>query len=210
MSDASRSWARWRSATRPMIDRQRAVIATRLTVFPLRPDAALDAGAARGAWARSGRPTAAEAGLAQRRQREPAARPVRAEPPRQPDGRGAGLHGRRPGATRARCWRCTRAAARCCIKGRPAAQLPREVLPCFKYSIVDLADDRRTERRRRRAAPREHRATCSRACARSAEMEASFKRGAAAVLGWPIDDAVAQGQRRASRRAARPAGRSSS
>ena len=29
------------------------------------------------------------------------------------------------------------------IKGRPLRELPREVLPCFKYSIIDLADDRR-------------------------------------------------------------------
>ena len=29
------------------------------------------------------------------------------------------------------------------LKGRPNAELPREVLPCFKYSIIDLADERR-------------------------------------------------------------------
>ena len=29
------------------------------------------------------------------------------------------------------------------IKGRPLAPLPREVLPCFAYSIIDLSDERR-------------------------------------------------------------------
>jgi EAL and modified HD-GYP domain-containing signal transduction protein len=29
------------------------------------------------------------------------------------------------------------------LKGRPLQELPREVLPCFKYSIIDLADERR-------------------------------------------------------------------
>ena len=29
------------------------------------------------------------------------------------------------------------------IKGRPLQELPREVLPCFKYSIIDLSEERR-------------------------------------------------------------------
>ena len=28
-------------------------------------------------------------------------------------------------------------ATRCCSRGRPLAELPREVLPCFGYSIID-------------------------------------------------------------------------
>ena len=58
----------------PMIDRQRAVTATRLTVFPLRPDAAPDAAALLQAlaevWPADGKP----ARVAQHRQRRPAAR----------------------------------------------------------------------------------------------------------------------------------------
>ena len=51
-------------------------------------------------------------------------------------------------------WRSTLPTARRCsalhargstllLKGRPLRELPREVLPCFKYSIIDLADERR-------------------------------------------------------------------
>jgi hypothetical protein len=29
------------------------------------------------------------------------------------------------------------------LKGRPNDELPRELLPCFRYSIIDLADERR-------------------------------------------------------------------
>jgi c-di-GMP phosphodiesterase len=75
------------------------------------------------------------------------------------------------------------------LKGRPLRELPREVLPCFKFSIIDLDDERRTD------------AVVPAGVARSisvvqsgvrsvAEMEKSFARGSVAVLGWPIDDAV--------------------
>jgi c-di-GMP phosphodiesterase len=76
------------------------------------------------------------------------------------------------------------------LKGRPLSELPREVLPCFKYSIIDFSDDRRL-----------HETSMPVGISRSiqhvqagvrsvADMELSFSRGAAAVLGWPIDDVV--------------------
>jgi EAL and modified HD-GYP domain-containing signal transduction protein len=34
------------------------------------------------------------------------------------------------------------------IKGRPLSELPRDVLPCFKYSIIDLATTAARARRR--------------------------------------------------------------
>ena len=82
------------------------------------------------------------------------------------------------------------------IKGRPLRELPREVLPCFTYSIIDLADDRRIN---------ETGAASPAGVVRSiphvqagvrtvAELEGSFTRGAAAVLGWPIDDVVSVAQ----------------
>jgi EAL and modified HD-GYP domain-containing signal transduction protein len=82
------------------------------------------------------------------------------------------------------------------LKGRPADELPREVLPCFSYSIVDLADDRRLNEG---AGATQHAASRGIAYAQSgirtvAEMEASFGRGAAAVLGWPIDDVLTTAQ----------------
>jgi len=84
------------------------------------------------------------------------------------------------------------------IKGRPVREVPREVLHCFAYSIVDLAEDRRIN---------ETPASATVHVARSiphvqagvrtlVEMEGSFNRGAAAVLGWPIDDAIVESQSR--------------
>ena len=77
------------------------------------------------------------------------------------------------------------------LKGRPLREVPREVLPCFKYSIVDLNEDRRVGERA--AAPVgivRNIAHVQAGVTSVAEMELSFERGAVAVLGWPIDDAV--------------------
>jgi len=79
------------------------------------------------------------------------------------------------------------------IKGRPLSPLPREVLPCFAYSIIDVADDRRD------GSPPPGGVTRTiphiQAGVRTlAEMEQSFQRGAIAVLGWPIDDVAANGK----------------
>ncbi len=76
------------------------------------------------------------------------------------------------------------------IKGRPLQPLPREVLPCFAYSIIDLADERRD------GSPPPGGVTRTiphiQAGVRTlVEMEQAFQRGAIAVLGWPIDDVVA-------------------
>jgi EAL and modified HD-GYP domain-containing signal transduction protein len=70
-------------------------------------------------------------------------------------------------------------------------ELPRAVLPCFKYSIIDLADDRRIGEGAV-APPGVIRtiAHVQSGVRTMAEMEASFERGAHAVLGWPIDDAI--------------------
>jgi len=78
------------------------------------------------------------------------------------------------------------------IKGRPLRELPREVLPCFTYSIIDLADDRRVNEADA-AAPAGvvRNIPHVQAGVRTlAELEACFARGAAAVLGWPIDDVI--------------------
>ncbi|MET0350445.1 MAG: HDOD domain-containing protein, partial [Rhizobacter sp.] len=82
------------------------------------------------------------------------------------------------------------------IKGRPVKEVPREVLHCFTYSIVDLSEDRRLN---------ETAATAPTNMGRNiphvqsgvrtlVEMEGAFNRGAAAVLGWPIDDAINESQ----------------
>ena len=93
-------------------------------------------------------------------------------------------------------------------------ELPREVLPCFKYSIIDLADDRRIGERRRRAGRRDaHASPHVQSGVRTvADMEASFARGAArgARLADRRRDQRHRGAQRQAGGAARPAGRSSS
>jgi EAL and modified HD-GYP domain-containing signal transduction protein len=76
------------------------------------------------------------------------------------------------------------------IKGRPVTELPREVLPCFRHSLIDVGEERRTD-----AAPPpgvvrsiSHIQVGVRT---RADVQAAFERGAVAVLGWPIDDAPA-------------------
>jgi EAL and modified HD-GYP domain-containing signal transduction protein len=76
------------------------------------------------------------------------------------------------------------------IKGLPTAPLPREVLPCFAYSIIDLADERRDGMPPPGGISRNipHVQDGVRTMA---QMSDAFGRGAIAVLGWPIDDAIA-------------------
>ncbi|MEO6895040.1 MAG: histidine kinase, partial [Caldimonas sp.] len=125
----------------PFIDRNRAVTATRLSVYPLRPDATLDVAqllhAVGDVWPASGGNVSlnvvSESLLHDLLQASPSAN-LMVEVPNfmaaDPDNVDAivRLHGN--GNT-------------LLLKGRPNAPLPREVLPCFKYSIIDLADDRR-------------------------------------------------------------------
>jgi c-di-GMP phosphodiesterase len=69
------------------------------------------------------------------------------------------------------------------IKGRPSTPLSPEVLTLFAHSIVDVADDRRLGV----ALPQPARSvTHVQTGVRSdAEIDAAFARGAVAVLGWP-------------------------
>lgn len=178
----------------PFIDRHRAVTATRLTVFPLWPEASLDApellAAVAQVWpAEGGRVSlniVNEALLGDLMGAD--ASPnlmievpsfMASDPARQPSIRA--LHANRNVLL---------------LKGRPAEELPRDVLPCFSYSIVDLAEDRRLNEA---AGGSPHAAARTVPTVQSGirtivEMEASFGRGAAAVLGWPIDDVLAKDQ----------------
>ena len=74
------------------------------------------------------------------------------------------------------------------VKGRPLAPLPREVLPYFAYSIIDLADERRD------GLPPPGGTTRSIPHVQSGvqdfeQMNEAFRRGAIAVLGWPLGEA---------------------
>ena len=185
----------------PVIDRNRAVQATRLTVFPLRPDAALDAGllldAVSEVWPAGGGDVwlnvVSESLLGDLLRASAGANlsfevpSFMAGDPAQRDALLA-LHAR---------------GSALLLKGRPAEELPRDLLPCFSHSIVDLSEDRRVGEAPG-ASP--HAAARTVPYAQSGirtmvQMEASFKRGAAAVIGWPIDDVLAAQAKGASRSA---------
>ncbi|MES2958185.1 MAG: HDOD domain-containing protein [Pseudomonadota bacterium] len=179
----------------PMIDRDRAVSATRLTVFPVRPDVALDAAALLAAvaevWPEAGGKVSlnvvSESLLQDLLRAQPSANLMIEVPAFMAcdpalSASIVALHGH--GNT-------------LLLKGRPRTELPREVLPCFKHSIIDMTEERRNDAPPPPGVTRQ--ITPIQAGVRSlAEVEASFKRGAVAVLGWPIDDAVESSGGRAS------------
>lgn len=76
------------------------------------------------------------------------------------------------------------------LHGRPPSLLPRELLPCFKHSIVDLADDRRKNEMpgQVESGVARHMGFIQSNVRTVAEMESSFARGALAILGWPIEE----------------------
>ncbi|ARN21593.1 EAL and HDOD domain-containing protein [Piscinibacter gummiphilus] len=178
----------------PFIDKSRAVSATRLTVFPLRPESPPDVaqllGAVGNVWPADGGRASLnvlnEGLLGDLMKAEPSPNLMvevpsfMASDPANVEALQA-LH---------------KAGNTLLIKGRPVKEVPREVLHCFTYSIVDLSEDRRIN---------ETAATAPTNMGRSiphvqsgvrtlVEMEGSFNRGAAAVLGWPIDDAINESQ----------------
>ena len=172
----------------PMVDRHRAITAARLTVFPSRSDTTPDASALLEAvaevWpADGGRVSlnvASETALQDLVRFRPAPN-VMVEIPAFMACDVANTEALR--AMHAH-------GSTLLIKGRPLSPLPREVLPCFAYSIIDLADERRD------GSPPPGGVTRTIPHIQSgvrtlAEMEQSFQRGAIAVLGWPIDDVAA-------------------
>jgi EAL and modified HD-GYP domain-containing signal transduction protein len=163
------------------IDRNRAVIATRLTVFPLRPDAVLDVAQllheVGNVWPASGARVSlnvvSESLLQDLMRARPSAN-LMVEVPAfmavDPENTKALIELHASGST-------------LLLKGRPLRELPRDVLPCFKYSMIDLADDRRLG-----DSPPPPGVTRSIAHVQSgvrsvADMDGCFARGAQAVLG---------------------------
>jgi c-di-GMP phosphodiesterase len=171
----------------PMIDRERSVIATRLTVFPAKPDAPLNAGALLAAVAEVWPEGAGKVSL--NVVSESLLHDLMLAKPN------ANLMVEVPAFMAcdiAHSEAITTLFARgntLLLKGRPRSELPRDVLPCFKHSIIDLADERRADAVPPPGVTRQitHIQTGVRTLV---ELKASFDRGAVAVLGWPIDDAV--------------------
>jgi c-di-GMP phosphodiesterase len=171
----------------PMIDRERSIVATRLTVFPARPDLPLDAAALLAAVAEvwpegAGKVSlnvVSESLLHDLMLAKPSANLMLEVPAFM-------------AADIAHSEAIATLFARgntLLLKGRPLAELPRNVLPCFKHSIIDVQDERRSDAPPPPGVTRQ--ITHVQAGVRTlAELEMSFQRGAVAVLGWPIDDAI--------------------
>jgi EAL and modified HD-GYP domain-containing signal transduction protein len=171
----------------PMIGRDRAVSASRLTVFPMRADAVPDAAGLFDAlgevWTGRGEGLilniASEALLRDSLALVPPAHIMlevpafmAADPANAPL-----LHAlHAQGST-------------LLIKGRPAAPLPAPVLACFKHSIIELSDDRRGGQPVPAGVERKVGFVQS-GVRNIAQIEDSFKRGAVAVLGWPTDEPI--------------------
>ncbi|MBS0447593.1 MAG: HDOD domain-containing protein [Proteobacteria bacterium] len=184
----------------PFIDRNRSVTATRLTVIPLKPDVQLDISqllaAVASVWPANGGQVslnlASESLLQDLLRAEPSAN-LMVEVPAFMAADDANseairiLHAK--GNT-------------LLIKDRPLRELPRDVLPCFKYSIIDLADERRLGEVTAPAGVTRSIGHVQSGVRTIADMEASFGRGAQAVLGWPIDDAISTSAARGVRVAA--------
>ena len=170
------------------IDRNRAVVATRLTVIPMRPDAVLDAAqllaAVGDVWPATGGRVSLNVASISLLQDLLRARPsanLMVEVP--------AFMAADPGHTDALCTLHANGST-LLLKGRPLRELPRAVLPCFKHSIIDLEDDRRVAELQVPAGVLRGISHVQAGVRTVVEMEASFARGAHAVLGWPIDDAV--------------------
>ncbi len=174
----------------PLIDRNHAVTATRLTVFPLQRNAVLDAGlllnAVAEVWPANGPRVSlnvvSESLLGDLLKSRPSSN-VMVEIPSFMASDPANL---------AAIQAVHANGNSLLLKGRPASELPREVLPCFKYSIIDIADDRRAKFGASPPPPGVMRSIqyVQSGIHNVADMEESFARGATAVLGWPIDDAI--------------------
>ena len=197
----------------PMLDRQRNVVATRLTIFPERPDATPDVPALLAAlqqvWppvdeaqplkltlrpldpaAVSQRATASAGGAA-----TPVALNIAGEallsavlqagPPQHLMIEVPAFMATDP--AHASAMRGLHEAGNVLlIKGRPLKPLTPDVLAWFAHSIVEVADERRGASA---PAPGVRNVTTVQAGARStAEIDLAFQRGAVAVLGWPFDD----------------------
>lgn len=168
----------------PMLDRHRAITAMRLTVFPLRHDRSPDAQALLALLAERWPPAAGR--LALNAVGEPLVQAlVDCALP-------AHILLELPAfmaATPAQQAQIAALYKRGCslmVKGRPLNPLPREVLPYFAYSIIDLADERRDGLPPpggvARNIPHVQAGVHS-----VAEADEAFRLGAIAVLGWPLD-----------------------
>ena len=195
----------------PMVNRQRSVVATRLTVFPARPDVLPDVAAllqvVSQVWPLEAPATPLAASLAAPRTpdavpgglRWPVSLNIAGEgmlqaalaqaPPPQLMLEVPAFMAADPAHARA-IQALHAAGSLLMIKGRPLAPLAPEMLACFAHSIVDASDDRRSSADAR---PGMRQVSTVQASATTpTELEAAFSRGAVAAFGWPFGDAPAR------------------
>jgi c-di-GMP phosphodiesterase len=174
----------------PFIDRAHAVAATRLTVFPLQRDMKLDAGlllnAVNEVWPPNGPKVSlnvvSESLLTDLLKAHPSSN-LMVEIPSFMASDPANLAAIRALHANGNALM---------LKGRPASELPKEVLPCFKYSIIDLSEDRRGRNGEAPPGVTRNLQHVQTGIHDIADMEESFARGAYAVLGWPLGEAVTE------------------
>jgi len=196
----------------PLIDSKRAVIATRITVFPALPDAAPDAAALLQALDGVWPVDAPGADLKLTLRPLDAASVGSAAVPRAPLVLNIAHEGLLGGvmtalatggaasqrmlevpafmasdpAHKAALRALREAGCTLLLKGRPTAPLGADVLSCFAHSIIEIDDDRRTATPPK---PGVRQVSSVYAGARTlAQVDTAFERGAVAVLGWQFDD----------------------
>ena len=171
----------------PMIDRHKALTALRLTVFPARPERQPDAQAVLAALAQAWPDPAfrlslniVSEDLLDALMRTDLPLHMMLEVP--------AFMACDPACTDALTALHTRGNT-LLIKGRPLQPLPRDALPCFAYSVIDLSDERRDGMPPPGGVSRNipHVQAEVRTLVQMVE---AFGRGAIAVLGWPIDDVL--------------------
>jgi c-di-GMP phosphodiesterase len=170
----------------PFIDRKRAVSATRLTVLPLRADTHLDAGqllsAVAQVWPAQGGQVSLNIASESLLQDLLASKPspnLMIEIP--------AFMACDPANLDVIC-QLHAAGNTLLIKGRPEVELPKVLLPCFRYAIVDIAEDRRIGEVSTPEGVSRSISYIQSGVRTVADMQASFQRNAHAVLGWPLED----------------------
>lgn len=162
----------------PLIDAQRVVTATRLTVVPLRPDATLDSASLLAAVAEVWPASGGQAVLSI--QNEELLKAVLSAQPSAnlmlevPAFMAADENLAAPLQT------LKQAGSKLLLKGRPSDSMSPAVLSCFKYALLDAADEA--------AGGTDASMIKLLTGVRGAEdLDAAFKRGAQGVLGWPME-----------------------
>ncbi len=93
--------------------------------------------------------------------------------------------------TRALVQELKRTGRRLALRGRPDASLPTELLNCFELTLLHVSEDRR---RGGRSLPLDEARSLPylvTGVQRAADARQALERGAAAVVGWPFDEAAA-------------------